>query len=260
MFITGTSTSDYGSLGGTGTLAGTGTSAVTIGAFGHLAPSLGTGTTANTLHITGTLSPQGGSFLNTVFTLNGAANDVVSGDGVGTLALPTSGSMTVNLYNAAGGLANGTYVLFDNFASITGPDVASVFGVGATPFTGDKAYVFSSDGSSVSLTIGDVVDNVWNGGGTDDNWSTAANWSAGAPQSGVNRIIFAGTTRLTPNFDLPSGFSIFRLTFDSTAGAFTLNGTNTLSLNGDLLNNSSNNQIINMPLAISGARTVDTGT
>ena len=38
---------------------------------------------------------------------------------------------------------------------------------------------------------------VWNGGGADDNWSTAANWTGVAFTAG-DTLQFGGSTRLTP--------------------------------------------------------------
>ncbi|MFA6960947.1 MAG: PEP-CTERM sorting domain-containing protein [Opitutaceae bacterium] len=69
----------------------------------------------------------------------------------------------------------------------------------------------------------------WTGLGADNNWSTSANWSS-LPSSGTTTaLVFAGTTRLTPNADSP--FTAQSIVFNSTAGAFTLSGSQ-LSING----------------------------
>src|SRR5262245_11618762 len=64
----------------------------------------------------------------------------------------------------------------------------------------------------------------WDGGGADDNWSTAGNWSPnGVPlNNGSSSLTFAGNSRLTPNVDTP--WSIGSLVFDNTAGPFVLGG------------------------------------
>src|SRR6185369_6048690 len=69
------------------------------------------------------------------------------------------------------------------------------------------AGVFRAVGS-LALTMAAVffvpVSNaqvVWNGGGTDNNWSTGANWvgSTAPANNGTAALQFAGSTRLAPN-------------------------------------------------------------
>src|SRR2546430_1058620 len=79
----------------------------------------------------------------------------------------------------------------------------------------------------------------WNGNGTDDNWSTAANWSGGVPVTGTNAYVtFAGTNRLNPVQDVTDPLSLQGLTFDSSAGAFTLGGGGLSFTSGTLTQNS----------------------
>lgn len=87
----------------------------------------------------------------------------------------------------------------------------------------------------------------WTGGGGDNNWSTAANWSGGAPD-GNDIINFAGTTRLNNTNNLT--IAGFRLFFNSGAGAFTLSGNSIrfFDFGGNdpkIENNSANSQTIN---------------
>jgi autotransporter-associated beta strand protein len=65
----------------------------------------------------------------------------------------------------------------------------------------------------------------WDGGGLDDNWSTAANWSPdGAPANdGTAGIVFAGSVRLTPYVD--TAWDVLSLTFNNTAGSFFIYGS-----------------------------------
>ncbi len=81
--------------------------------------------------------------------------------------------------------------------------------------------------------IGYDVANVWIGAGSNGNWSTSLNWAA-APSNGSN-LIFAGTTRLSNRNETLT--SVGSMTFDSTAGAFTILG-NALSISGGITNNS----------------------
>ena len=104
-----------------------------------------------------------------------------------------------------------------------------------------------------------AANGTWTGGGTTDNISEAANWSGFvSAQTTSGTWTFAGTTRLTPNNDLAfnSGADT-AITFDNTAGAFTIGGTQLRA--GGVTNNSSNLQTINLQLRYNGGRTIDTG-
>jgi autotransporter-associated beta strand protein len=65
----------------------------------------------------------------------------------------------------------------------------------------------------------------WDGGGTDNNWSTPDNWvgNAAPGNDGSADLVFDGSTRTTPNVDM--AWSIASLTFASTAGGFTIGGS-----------------------------------
>ena len=91
---------------------------------------------------------------------------------------------------------------------------------------------------------------IWDGGGSDSNWSTTNNWDGAVPVAG-DTLFFGGTTRLSNNNDLPAGTSFAGITFNSGAGAFQLGG-NGITLAGDLINNDNSYQTINMPVNLSG--------
>ena len=87
----------------------------------------------------------------------------------------------------------------------------------------------------------------WDGGGTDDNWSTANNWDPdGAPPvgSGVD-LTFAGAVRLTSNNNYTAWDDFRSFLFASGAGAFTLTG-NAVDLFGKIENNSSATQTVSL--------------
>ena len=97
----------------------------------------------------------------------------------------------------------------------------------------------------------------WTGGGGDNNWTTAGNWGGAAPIS-PEALIFAGTTRLAPTNDFAALTQFNGITFDGTAGAFTLGG-NSITLGGATAtptvingvdNNSANLQTINLGLTL----------
>jgi fibronectin-binding autotransporter adhesin len=98
-------------------------------------------------------------------------------------------------------------------------------------------------------------------GNTDTNWNTAANWSA-LPVTDDNFIFnTAGTAGTTLSNNLTtSGFNIAGINFSATASAYTING-NDFTLTGNISNSSTTNpQIINTNMTLSGARTVTTTT
>src|SRR4051812_14740493 len=70
-----------------------------------------------------------------------------------------------------------------------------------------------------------AVSRTWTGIGSNDNWSTAINWTPiGAPINGQDQLFFDGTNRLTPNNDFAAGFRPLSLTFNAGAGPFVLTG------------------------------------
>jgi len=62
----------------------------------------------------------------------------------------------------------------------------------------------------------------WNGSQGNDHWTNTPNWTPIGPvaNDGTANVIFAGTTRLTP--DMNANWNINSLTFNNTAGAFNL--------------------------------------
>lgn len=104
----------------------------------------------------------------------------------------------------------------------------------------------------------------WTGAGANNNWTTAANWGGTAPSSSTSSyVVFAGTTRLSPN--LTSARTVGAVTFASTAGAFTIGSTGGYTLtigSGGITDNSSNTETISAALALSAAQTwtVNAGT
>jgi autotransporter-associated beta strand protein len=100
---------------------------------------------------------------------------------------------------------------------------------------------------------------VWNGGDSavNTNWSDALNWSA--PIDPGNNLFFGGMAGLINNNDTLAGTPYLGITFNTDAGAFVLNG-NPITLNGNITNNSSNPQTINLPVSIAGNPILNAGT
>ncbi len=83
----------------------------------------------------------------------------------------------------------------------------------------------------------------WDGGGTDNNWGTGANWNPdGSPSPGsASDLYFGGNTRLS-SVNNYGAFDDFRsITFNSSAGSFNITG-NSLDIFGKIENLSTNLQ------------------
>lgn len=103
---------------------------------------------------------------------------------------------------------------------------------------------------SPSLTWGQT--RIWTGGGTDDNWGTAANWGGTAPTSG-NALAFGGTVRLTPVNNIAADTSFAGITFNNGAGAFILSG-NRITLTGNVTNSDDSLQTLNLDMILGATR------
>ena len=111
----------------------------------------------------------------------------------------------------------------------------------------------------VSL-LATVGNDTWNGAGADNNWLTAANWTAGSANKppGTNDILFFdGTTRLTANNNYGSTTnSVGGITFNSTAGAFVLTGNSVTNNGGTVDNSSVNTETVNIPMVLPSTHSV----
>ncbi len=104
----------------------------------------------------------------------------------------------------------------------------------------------------------------WDGGSTTGpDWNTSVfgflngyNWNPNANPTAGDQLAFAGGARTTSNNNTTSGTSYGSITFNSGAAAFTLTG-NSITLGGNLTNNSSNLQKVNLPVILSATRTFD---
>jgi hypothetical protein len=93
----------------------------------------------------------------------------------------------------------------------------------------------------------------WDGGGADNFLSTGANWADNtAPLSSLvnTDVVFAGNTRLTPFLGL--SFSTNSVTFNNTAGAFSIGG-NTLNVGtGGITNNDADTETFTNAVSFGG--------
>ncbi len=166
-------------------------------------------------------------------------------------------SYQMNANDPYGDYNNGIPSDFNTGASVTR-------GGGIFDFvTSTTAYPTQNGGSynfiSASFTYIDSTA-VWNGAGTDYNWSSAGNWSA-APNF-PTIVTFAGNTRLVNTNDL-LGISVNGITFDPAAGAFVLGG-NDITLNGNIGFGASpataRTETINLNMAWNASTVIETPT
>ena len=101
-----------------------------------------------------------------------------------------------------------------------------------------------------------AADRTWDGGGSDANWKTPANWDGDStyPAAG-DALFFGGNVRTTNTNTLDEGTAVVGLTFNAGAGAFSLWGAG-LTLDGNVSNLSASAQTLNLPLVLSGTRMV----
>jgi autotransporter-associated beta strand protein len=105
----------------------------------------------------------------------------------------------------------------------------------------------------------------WNGGGTDSNWQTDANWSGGSkPASDGSAVLaFSGGARTSAanNFDADTAFAGINLLNDASSGktaAFNLSG-NRVTLGGNIVSTTATAAItdtLSLPMLLSNTRTV----
>lgn len=123
------------------------------------------------------------------------------------------------------------------YDTATDPDLVNGFCFNASSrfFSWDIAgsAVATYDNFSVTFISGpNPMDRTWTGAGSDDNWSTGANWAAGVAPVLGDSLIFNGTTRQSSINDL-TDMVVPMLTFNN--GGFTLSG-NALNIAGGINN------------------------
>src|SRR5262245_48890227 len=98
--------------------------------------------------------------------------------------------------------------------------------------------------------------NIWDGGGTDNNWGTAANWDNNLVPTFPSAITFGSSSRLSPNNNL-TNVTVNGITFSNSRG-YLLTG-NAITLAGNITNNTAGPQTIDLPMALGAGTTIDGG-
>ena len=108
---------------------------------------------------------------------------------------------------------------------------------------------------------------IWNGAGSDSNWSTGANWSTGnpPPSSQNTSVTFSLSARLAPQENIAADFLLNSLSFTSTGTAFVLGGsgaldfrTNSASTSPTITRNAAGVDTINNNLILTSGVTLNT--
>jgi len=117
---------------------------------------------------------------------------------------------------------------------------------------GLRCRVFAAGFFLAGLAQGQVV---WDGdsGGA---WSVGGNWVGGTAPGAGAALQFAGSNVSNDN-DYAAGTSFAGIEFAAGAGAFTLAG-NSITLGGNIVNNSTSLQTIDLDMALGATRTVST--
>lgn len=98
--------------------------------------------------------------------------------------------------------------------------------------------------------------NFWTGLGTDNNWTTDANWSKLTKPTPNSFLEFAGTIRLNPFNDFTIDTPFNTIKFSTNAGSFQLSGNRIVIGSGGFLNSSPNAQIINNDVKLSAGTNI----
>lgn len=242
----------------------------------RLTPAAGFGPGTYTL-ITGASGIDASSF--TLGTLPPAGYNYALGASNGTLSLVVTGppAMTTSLRAYGQGAAVSlawdpapgalSYSVYMSTAPDSGfSPIATSTGAAYTvsSLTNGTLYYFyitATNGYGASgasnLVTATPEPNTWIASPTSLNWSLASNWGGAAPMNNA-QLTFGTSSATNLNNDI-AGLTIGGLVFNSGASAFTLSGNSTL-LSGDIINNSTSAQAINLQMTLVGTRTITTNT
>ena len=193
------------------------------------------------------LTLQSGSTVNIKADAKLNCNEVVL---TGSNTLTLGNNLSVNLLAADGvtpfpAAAGTTYDLIQFSGTAAGTSPAAAFKVANRVAL--MNYTFGYDGSNqVAVTINAAP--LWTGSGANNNWSAGGNWTI-TPTAGQT-VAFSGTTaQMTVNNDLASA-TYGGVSFGPAPGAYTLTGSNLMTMTGDIMNFSPSTQTIDLPLGM----------
>ena len=134
------------------------------------------------------------------------------------------------------------------------------------PFSGLQRFAPAVATAALTLAAAASQAQVnWTGSGTDDNWGTAANWSAPLAATG-STLAFSGTTRTTSTNNFVTSVTGINFTNNGgtgQTGAFTLSG-NSITLGGNITTTATTSgtltDTIALGVVLDGNRTITTNT
>ena len=173
-----------------------------------------------------------------------AGGGVITNVRVNLSAMGGSSSQVMN--NLGGG--NYSFTTTVGSSARVGSDSVGVTATDTTPLSGSL---------TASLTVNASTE-TWNGLAANNNWSSGTNWVSTAPPGfSSDTLIFAGSTNILPNMN--NNYEVAGLTFDGTAANFTIASTtsSTLTLDGNVENDSSYLQTLNVPVVLNGTETIN---
>jgi autotransporter-associated beta strand protein len=216
----------------------------------------------------GALSPGGSGSITSIEVKE--LSSVVGNGTVGSLLMDLGASETsdhIQVTQSGGLTLNGTVLLFKG-AGLSGSGSGNFTLVaGASPTVATSSLTFASidiagltgsfvmQGNDLVFLSQYGVTATWNGSSSD--WNTGTNWSPnGVPAAGAD-ILFTnqGNASVSTTANQTTG----ALRFESGAQAFTISD-NTITLGGNILNNSSVNQTISSAIALNSSRTIFANT
>jgi autotransporter-associated beta strand protein len=142
-----------------------------------------------------------------------------------TYTPPTSGVLVVNNWQ------QGTDTLA---TTVPSQSVGTIYisGYGVVSEATSLSTTIYGPNSAYLLTPASVVAKEWDGSTTDSNWSTNNNWTAPNEPSATEIALFGTLGAVRPAVTLDANNTIAGLKFDTTAPAYTISGTHTLTLTG----------------------------
>ncbi len=163
----------------------------------------------------------------------------------------TAGASSVVVTNPSGD--HMTYNLAVGGTTQTGTVIVSLAAAVAIDTAGNANTASTSTDNTVTVVS---RTRTWDGSGTDNNWTTAANWSDSVAPIAGDTLVFAGSTRPSPNDDLPGGTVLDSITFAN--GGFTLTGGNVklTPAGGAAITNVAGQNAVRLAIASSSTGTV----
>ncbi len=161
--------------------------------------------------------------------------------GTGCTSGDTASTVATKMTNwkSSAGITGGWMWLLDDMLKCTNSSMAQYASAISSFSVSPPSNVLSSPPASA----------LWNGAGANNSWSTSNNWVSNAAPGTGTVVAFSGAVRLTPVNDLPVDTPIPAISFDSSAGSFTLSG-NRVSMTTIIESGSAATQTIAMPILL----------